>query len=205
MYRNADYLFTEYAEYMYLYYMLIGIIVAALFLVSIAFYILGSIGLYRTAKNRGERSPGLAFVPLARTYLIGKLCGKMQIFKFKIGNMGLCAMLTTIITTVIMYGVLIVLIIVAIMSSASSIDAAMYIFSIAYIALIFLFALVIALRTAMYTVLFSAYFGEYAERDTAIFKAVIAIFIPYAKEIMLFTLKNKQTLPKQNNIVREIL
>ena len=42
----------------------------------LVFYILRSMGLYRMAQNAGMQSPWLAWIPVARDYLLGSLCDR---------------------------------------------------------------------------------------------------------------------------------
>lgn len=50
-----------------------------LLLVSIAIYILSSLGLYKLAKNRNIENPWLAWIPIANLYVLGKLVGSLRI------------------------------------------------------------------------------------------------------------------------------
>lgn len=50
-----------------------------LLLVSIAFYILYSLGLYKLAKNRNFENPWLAWIPIANLYVLAKLVESLKI------------------------------------------------------------------------------------------------------------------------------
>ena len=45
-------------------------------LIELAFYIIGSIGLYSMANNTGMKNPWLAWIPVAREYLLGSLADR---------------------------------------------------------------------------------------------------------------------------------
>lgn len=74
-----------------------GLIAAiALWLV---FFVLQGIGLYRMAKNRGMSRCGLAFVPFANVWLMGKLAGKCEVFGHPVKRVGLWTMILQIVVT----------------------------------------------------------------------------------------------------------
>ena len=53
--------------------MLTGVVIVVASVVGIVCYIFQSISLYRIAKRRNIPAPGLAWVPIANIYLIGKI------------------------------------------------------------------------------------------------------------------------------------
>lgn len=71
------------------------------FAVWVFCYVFMSIGLFVMAKRRNMRYAFLAFIPIASTYLLGKLVGEINFFGLKIKRIGLIA--------VIVEGVLLVL------------------------------------------------------------------------------------------------
>ncbi len=67
----------------------------------LAFFILQGVGVYTMAKRRGMKRKGLAFVPFANIWYIGKLAGECNVFGQKMKRAGLYAMLAQIVTTVV--------------------------------------------------------------------------------------------------------
>ena len=67
----------------------------------IALFILQGIGLSAMAKKRGIAKRGLAFVPFANIWFIGKLAGECRFFGHKIKRAGLYAMLMQIVGTLL--------------------------------------------------------------------------------------------------------
>ena len=74
-------------------YICIGV-AAGLFLIG---QILGGIGLYTMAKRAGVKHGWLGFVPIANTYLVGKLAGDATLFGKKMKNPGIYALVTEVI------------------------------------------------------------------------------------------------------------
>jgi hypothetical protein len=56
-------------------------------IVGLACYIIGAVGLFTMAKNRGEEYPWLAFIPIGNVYLIGKMVDSLVLFDRKITNL----------------------------------------------------------------------------------------------------------------------
>ena len=67
----------------------------------LAMFILQGIGLYVMAKRSGLKKKGLAFVPFANIWYIGKLAGECNVFGQKMKRAGLYAMIAQIIATVL--------------------------------------------------------------------------------------------------------
>ena len=61
------------------------------FIVGLAMYLLSAFGFYRMAIKRGIDNPWLAFIPIANTYIIGLIIGRLEIGnnKFEGQNLGL--------------------------------------------------------------------------------------------------------------------
>ena len=55
----------------------------------IASYLLRGIGMYTLGKRRGMNYPWLAFIPYARTYFQGELCGTLHFKEKEIRNPGI--------------------------------------------------------------------------------------------------------------------
>ena len=68
---------------------------------AITVYVLMGVGLSKMAKNRGMKKAYLGYVPFARWYLLGSLAGECRIFGKKIKNLGIFAMILSIITFLI--------------------------------------------------------------------------------------------------------
>lgn len=58
--------------------MLTGVVIVVASVVGIVCYIFQSISLYRIAKRRNIPAPGLAWVPIANIYLIGKIADRVR-------------------------------------------------------------------------------------------------------------------------------
>lgn len=67
----------------------------------LALFLLQGFGLYKMAKNRGMKKKGLAFVPFANIYYIGKLAGDCNFFGQRVKRAGMYAMIMQIIVTVL--------------------------------------------------------------------------------------------------------
>ncbi len=65
------------------------------------FFVLQGVGLFIMAKNRGLKNKWLAFVPFANIYYIGKMAGECSFFGHKMRSAGLYAMIAHIITTLL--------------------------------------------------------------------------------------------------------
>jgi hypothetical protein len=61
-------------------------LVIVLFLVGVASYILGSVGMYRLASRQGLANPWMAWLPYANTYLLGALADDINSRKNKTTN-----------------------------------------------------------------------------------------------------------------------
>lgn len=59
------------------------------FLIGVAFYVLKSIGLMTLATNRGIENPWLAWIPIADLYIMGSLVGEMDLFGYRLTNLGM--------------------------------------------------------------------------------------------------------------------
>jgi len=58
-------------------------------LVGIVFYVLKSIALTTMASNRGVENPWLGWIPVADLYIAGTLLGEMDLFGYRLTNLGL--------------------------------------------------------------------------------------------------------------------
>ena len=65
------------------------VILGILAIGCIASYLLRGIGMYTLGKRRGMNYPWLAFIPYARTYFQGELCGTLYFKKKEIRNPGI--------------------------------------------------------------------------------------------------------------------
>ncbi len=57
-------------------------------------YVFLGIGLYTMARRRNMQAAFLAWVPIANTYLMGKLIGEINVFGIKVKNIGLIGVIT---------------------------------------------------------------------------------------------------------------
>ena len=57
--------------------------------IGVVFYVLKSLGLYNMAVNRNMENPWLAWIPIGDLYILGSLVGEMEIFGYKLTNLGI--------------------------------------------------------------------------------------------------------------------
>ncbi len=62
----------------------------------ILWYVVQSIGVYLMARNEGVDNAFLAFVPIAKSYILGEVCGPIQILNNKIENTGFVLLIANI-------------------------------------------------------------------------------------------------------------
>lgn len=55
-------------------------------IIALILYLLGAIGLYKLAKNKGLNHSFLAFIPVLQGYIIGMLISELKVFKFDISR-----------------------------------------------------------------------------------------------------------------------
>lgn len=53
-------------------------------LISVALYILSSLGLYKLAQNKRLEYPWLAWIPIANFYILGKLVNNLKVFGYDV-------------------------------------------------------------------------------------------------------------------------
>ncbi len=70
-------------------------------LIWLAFFLLQGVGLYTMAKRRGMKKKGLAFVPFANIFYMGKIVGDCAFFGHKMKNAGIYAMIAQILSVVV--------------------------------------------------------------------------------------------------------
>lgn len=63
----------------------VGLVVGIVFalIIALVFYLFGAIGLYKIAKNRGDRQAWLAFIPVACNYTLGGVADNINGYKGK--------------------------------------------------------------------------------------------------------------------------
>jgi len=59
------------------------------FVIFIAFYVLKSIGLMTLAANKGIENAWLAWIPVADLYIMGSIVGEMDLFGYRLTNLGM--------------------------------------------------------------------------------------------------------------------
>lgn len=83
---------------------IIGLILAGgFFLLIIVFvlYLLGAIGLYKLADNKGIDYSFLAFIPILQSYIIGKIIADLEIFNIKVPNPAIALPVAPIIASIL--------------------------------------------------------------------------------------------------------
>lgn len=63
---------------------LLGIIIFVVAIIAIAFYFIYSYALYKMAVKQSIENSWLAFIPIAQSYIIGRLIKNLKVFNFEI-------------------------------------------------------------------------------------------------------------------------
>ncbi len=193
-----------------------SMIYAIVFAVSIAFWLLQSIGIYKMGKNMGFTSPWLAFIPFANHYTFGKIAEKY------IKNDGrpsakfskiLLWFSVGVVAAVFVFMIFAIVSIVVQFINIPDLDALTYnedmavmvglkIFLILLIGYFVLWGVAVAFNVVYYVALWRV-FAIYDNKNATLY-LVLSIFFPFLYPIFLFILRNRQpkfTFEQRMNIM----
>lgn len=69
---------------MYKFLAILGILIFIFAIVGIVLYVIYSYSLYKMAVKQGLENPWIAFIPIAQSYILGKLIKDLKVFNFEI-------------------------------------------------------------------------------------------------------------------------
>ena len=180
------------------------------FAVWLGLFILQGFGIWKMAKNKGMSKKGLAFVPFANYLYIGKMAGVCNFFSQKVKKMGLFVMIAQIIATVFSLMLLTAISYLFIVEGepiyAEGLGVpywggtgfskfvenfynvgAGYMFGISIISILQLVYEILLLILTM------GLYKKYAPKNYMIL-SIVNVFIPMARYIVIFCLRNKQEI-----------
>ena len=186
-----------------IYLLVLGVIGIA----ALAAYILQGVGMYTLGKNRGMKYPWLAFIPYARVYYQGELCGPLAFKDRRMDNPGIwllvipiaSGVITGIFTAIVWGGVL-----VNIVRMANQAINSYYPFynmfsgfgsGIMLLALLGLglFTLAASAVQKTLTVLVNRQiYKRYTDGNYAVMHAVLGIFVPLYTAVYFFIIRNRE-------------
>lgn len=178
----------------------------------IASYLLRGIGMYTLGKRRGMNYPWLAFVPYARTYFQGELCGTLYFKEREIRNPGIWILVIPIVSNfvtgifggLIWGGVAISMARLGVNYSSigyhdpASVFANMFSGTglgmlMAGIVLMGIISLVVgALVKTLLVLVNRQIFERYTDKNYALAHAVAGIFVPLYTSIYFFIIRNRE-------------
>ncbi|KMZ54510.1 hypothetical protein [Dorea sp. D27] len=186
-----------------MYLLILGVIGIA----ALASYILQGIGMYTLGKKRGMRYPWLAFVPYARVYYQGELCGTLEFKERRMDNPGIWLLVIPIASGVIT-GIFTVIVWAGMLANIVRLSDYAYnsyytfsdIFSgfgsgIMLLAVLglSLFTLIAAAVQKTLTVLVNRQIYErYTDGNYAVTHAVLGVFVPLYTAVYFFIIRNRE-------------
>lgn len=178
----------------YLIILLVGLTVA------VVNYIFRGIGMYNMAKREGMDYPWLAFVPFARTYLLGELGGTVHLKNKQIKNPGIWLIVLPFISSIVT-GILYVVIWVVLgfgvfFSSYSG-------FSFGTVTGIIIVAVIVIVFFTVYNAAYSVLrilvnrqiYEKFTTPGMAVAHAVLGVLLPLYESICLFVMRNRPYNP----------
>ena len=69
---------------MYKFLAILGVLIFIFAIVGIVLYVIYSYSLYKMAVKQGLENPWIAFIPIAQSYILGKLIKDLKVFNFEI-------------------------------------------------------------------------------------------------------------------------
>lgn len=178
-----------------------GLIVGAS--VWAALFLLQGFGLYKMAKNRGLKRKGLAFIPFANVWYIGKLAGDCNVFGQRMKRAGLYTMIAQIVSTLLCGVAIAMELYLYIVEGAPQYDdlgvfwinltgfsaTAEKIYAISgYVLPIFQ----LVYEILMLILLFGLYKKYYPKNY--MFLGILSLFIPLSRFIVIFVLRNRKAI-----------
>lgn len=185
------------------------LIVGGMLIAALASYILRGIGMYTLGRKRGLNNPWLAFIPYARTYFQGELCGTLTFKNHKLPSPGIWLIVFPVISS-IGAGILMLLLWSGfIMNAIGMYDVFNYSYDVSYmigqlfsfgdgllvVVLIGLYVLSVGTAIAQKTLLVlvnQQIFGRHTDKNYAIMHAVFGVFVPLYTSIYFFIIRNRE-------------
>lgn len=183
------------------------LVLGAIGIAALASYILQGIGMYTLGKKRGMRYPWLAFIPYARVYYQGELCGPLVFKKRRMDNPGIWLLVIPIASEVIT-GIFTVIVWAGMLANIFRLSDYAYIsyytifdmftgFGSGIMLLAFLglslFTLAAAAMQKTLTVLVNRQIYErYTDGNYAVTHAVLGIFVPLYTAVYFFIIRNRE-------------
>lgn len=186
------------------------IVMGILAVIGLAAYIFQGIGMYTLGKKRGMQYPWLAFIPYARTYYQGELCGTLQFGKRSIKNPGIWMLVIPIVSNMIMglsFGVLWITIVGRLASLAWEFGnsySMQYqfpgpsggfgnsIFIILIIMIGLLSIAVTAVQKTLTALVNHQIYSRYTDKNFAVLHAVLGVFVPLYTAVYFFIIRNRE-------------
>lgn len=171
-------------------------------------YILRGVGMYTLGKRRGMSYPWLAFVPYARTYFQGELCGTIRLGKRELKTPGLWLLVIPFAVSIVM-GVFAVFIWggvameIARLSMSLSPSQEYYmeaptlgtgwlLLVIGMLAVTFLSLVSGAIVGTLQVLVNHQIYARYTDRNLAMVHAVMGLFLPLYTSIYFFVIRNRE-------------
>jgi len=176
-----------------------GILLLGALLFWLAGYLFQAMGTYTLAKKQNLPSPFLAFIPYARTYLLGELAGEINIGKRKMRSPGLWLLLLPILLSLLLAAVIIAYIVSIFITSFSMMhkteeEIFLAVFGVILLWVVVLVVVSIAVQTVTYWITLLVrvnIFKKYTEENLALTHGILSLFIPLYAPIYLFILSRK--------------
>lgn len=181
-------------------------VIGVILLFSLVSYIFQGIGMYTLGKRRGMDNAWLAFVPYARTYYQGELCGTLTFKERQVKSPGIWMLLIPIVSNVIvgaafaMFWVTFAVKMAQFAQYAYSYNSFDYTFSgwgsglliFGFIMVLLLSIFASALQSTLMVLVNNQIFARYTDKNYALLHALMGIFIPLYTAIYFFIIRNRE-------------
>lgn len=164
---------------------------------GLASYILFGLGLYEMAQRQGLSNPWLAFVPIARHYMQGKVAGPIKLKKREIKDPGIWMILVPIAFGVLLFAVYIMVFLVAfiggITSASISFRSGSAVLGILFVACFMAVIAVacMAVKKGLTGLVDYQIYQRYETGNTVLLHMLLSLFIPLYQSIYFFWLRKK--------------
>lgn len=193
--------------------LLIYLVVFGILLIkAVTSYVLQGIGMYTLGKRRGMDNPWLAFIPYARVYYQGELCGTLRFRERKIKNPGIWLLVVPIVANVIA-GILIGVFWAGTAVKMAGIAQTLQYYGDPYYAVQDLFSgfgsglllavifgvcllsvVAAAARSVLLVLVNHQIYERYTDRNYALLHAVAGIFLPLYTSVYFFVIRNREEI-----------
>lgn len=191
--------------------LMIYLLIIALFGIGcLVSYILRGVGMYTLGKRRGMNYPWLAFIPYARTYFQGELCGTLHFGRRELRNPGLWLLVIPVVGNLVM-GVFMIFIWGGAALQVTDLvfqtydysqmyhhyqggtsGAGMTLLVIGLVMLVLLSVAVSAVTGALQILVNRQIYGRYTPDNYALLHGVLGFFIPLYTSIYFFLIRNRE-------------